>query len=123
MMKFLILLFLIFISCEYTSTKRLKGLYVSGFEMSKFVPLNDSTEQWWLTGGNLYEIEEKLKLDSIVFDGYKKRYLLLDIQGKISSKIIPGTGGYGHFSKYDRKIDVIKVFSIKLDSLVLYKSN
>ncbi len=95
--------------------QRVVGVYVSGFEVSKFVP-DGSDEVWWLTSNN--EFYEYL-VETIGQKGVRNgpwaggvsipenQAVTVDIKGLVSPE---KEAGYGHLNQYAREIIVQNVF-------------
>ena len=89
-----------------------KGMYVSAFERSDFIPCG-ADEHWWLTGDAYSDIEKFIhenKLRRTEDDWYPNVPVYLEVRGTKSKK-----GEWGHLGAYQRELSTIKLVLIKVD--------
>jgi hypothetical protein len=102
----------------YGYTKqRVSGVYVSGFEVSKFMPA-ESDEVWWLIQNEDFH-EELVKVIGLKGSGNGQWSggvflpsnvpVSIKIQGLVSPKV---QDRYGHLNQYEREVIVQNVISI-----------
>src|SRR2546426_5360497 len=88
-------------SCTGPPERVYRGTYLSGFELSDFIPEGSDPllERWWLAG-DIREISSHIgTLGSPVF---------VTVQGELSRP-----GGYGHLGSYKRQLTVTHVLEVR----------
>jgi hypothetical protein len=100
-------------SCTKSSNKRVKGYYLSGYHVSKFTLLDDTSEQWYLESDKIEEFVEIIRDTNLVMLLNEHGPIILDIEGEIESNIF-GFGQFGHLKSYSTKIKVSKIHSVSL---------
>lgn len=109
-MKNVILFILLLIASGSLSAQEVyKGLYVSSFERSDFMPCG-SNEHWWLQGSVYSEIEEFIKENSLRSndgDWYPNIPVYIEVVGKKSGK-----GEWGHMGAYQYEFNTTELVDI-----------
>ena len=110
-MKKLIIAILLVFPMSALGAEVVKGLYISAFERSEFIPCG-SKESWWLTGSVFSEIESFIKENSLrgqKSDWYPNKPVYVELVGIKSKK-----GKYGHMGAYTNEFTASK--ALKIDS-------
>ena len=109
-MKNLILyLCIMFVSGSLHAQETYKGLYVSAFERSDFMPCN-SNEHWWLQGSVYSMIEEFIKDNSLRSgdgDWNPNSPVYIEVVGSKSNK-----GMWGHMGAYQYKLNAMELVEV-----------
>ncbi len=111
-MKFaFILISLLLASGSLNAQESYKGLYVSAFERSDFMPCGVD-EHWWLQGSAYSEIEEFIKKNSLRSgegDWNPNTPVYIEVAGTITAK-----GEWGHMGSYQHELNATELIDISV---------
>ena len=112
-MKKLIIAILLVFPMSALGGEVVKGLYISAFERSEFIPCG-SKESWWLTGPVFLKIESFIKENSLrgqKSDWHPNKPVYVELIGIKSKK-----GKYGHMGAYTNEFTAFKALKIDTEN-------